>query len=71
VHANAQLGFALFRKRERGFDGGQARTELEHETITPVLNTRPPRAAAMRSIKLRSAATSAVVVASSASVLAE
>jgi len=34
MHANAQLGLALFRQRERGFNSGQTRTELKHEAIT-------------------------------------
>ncbi len=68
VHANAQLGFALFRQRECRFDG---EPNSSMKPSPAVLNTRPPCAAAMRSITLRSAATSAVVLASSASVLAE
>ena len=71
MHADAHLGLARLGELERGLDGDQARAELQHEAVAGGVEHAPAVRAAMPSITLRSAATSAVVLASSASVRAE
>ena len=42
MHANPHLGLALLCERERRFDGGEARTELEHEAVAGSVEQAAP-----------------------------
>jgi hypothetical protein len=71
MHADPHLGLALVCEGERGSTAARLEPNSSMKPSPAVLNTRPPCAVAMPSITRRSAATSAVVLASSASVRAE